>query len=175
VNSTDSRESAAYDSEDGIDEDVWSRLVGIVSAAFGSDAASYTASILRWADDFPVAGQRRMGAYLMYLLGYRVKELLRQNKPSDDDLRAVARAAHSDVLQILDKVTAEQLEATVLIAFDRPTLDAGISPAEFIVFAGATLGILLDDPSSDLPYMRPRLANWWKRHHENFRAQGLFD
>jgi hypothetical protein len=32
--------------------------------------------------------------------------------------------------------------------------------------------LLLDDPDQELAAIRPRLARWWNRHHDNFVRQG---
>jgi len=167
--------NASPQGHDGIDETVWSRLSAIAQAAKEADAVSYATMILHWADDFPIPGQHRMGVYLMYLLGFRIKEMLRENKPTDADLHNVALTTHPLVNEVLDKATVTQLEETARIAFDRPTLSSAIAPAEFVIFAGAMLGVLLDDSAADLARIRPRLASWWQRHYENFRAQGLTD
>lgn len=162
-------------SDDGIEPDVWARLVAIVSAAAGGDADAYAQEILTWRDEFPVAGQHRMGVYLMYAISYQVKLRLRNNKPSGEELRETTVTVLPRVLQILDRATASQLEETLRVAFDMPFDGTGVTPGEFLVFAGAILGVLMSDPDAELATIRPRLAIWWRRHQEKFRAQGLLD
>jgi len=94
--------------------------------------------------------------------------------PRDVRHRA-AIAVHPRVEKILDRVTAAQLEETLRVAFDLPSRHKGISPEEFLVFAAATLGVLMSDPDTELAVIRPRLASWWHRHRESLRAQGLVD
>jgi len=161
------------DAHDGIDPVAWARLTIIATAASRRDGRGYAEEIARWRDDFPLAGQHRMGVYLMYVLGYQVKLLLENNKPTDEELRQIAEAAQPLVLQVLDRASAAQLEETLRVAFDRPFQDAGVTPAEFLVFAGAILGVQMADPDAELAAIRPRLATWWHRHEDNFRAQGL--
>ena len=159
--------------EDGLDEEVWARLMHIVRAANRADALAYAGEVVAWRQNFALPGQHRMGLYLMYLLSYRVKEVLRQNKPTDNDLHEIAVATYPRVQHILDRTNITQLEETVRIAFDRPPLQTGVTPGEFMIFAGALLGVLMTNPDEDLKEIRPRLAAWWQRHYRNFRSQGL--
>jgi hypothetical protein len=159
--------------EDGIDPEVWTRLSIIARAAARADARGYAGEVLTWGHDFRLAGQHWMGVYLMYALGYQVKLLLERNKPTGEELRQTAVAVHPHVLRVLDRATATQLEETLRVAFDLPWEGIGVTPAEFLVFAGAILGVLMSDPDAELAAIRPRLAIWLHRHRESFREQGL--
>jgi hypothetical protein len=37
----------------------------------------------------------------------------------------------------------------------------------------AALGMLLDDPQTELTAMRPQLAEWWRRNADEFRDLGV--
>lgn len=121
----------------------------IVRAANGGDARSYVGEIKERGENLPVPGQHRMGVYLMYLLSYKVKELLRQNQPTDEELHDVAVRSHSAVLKALNRASVIQLEETLRIAFSQAFLQGGVTPGEFLLFAGALLGVLVHDPDSE--------------------------
>jgi hypothetical protein len=109
----------------------------------------------------------------MYALNYQVKLLLRSNKPTADDLRRTALAAHPRVLLVLTRAPATDLEETLRLAFELPPRGIGLTPGQFGALAGAILGALVSDPMSDLAALRPRLARWWHLNEESFRAQVL--
>jgi hypothetical protein len=158
---------------DGIDDVAWSRLLLPVSAARREDARAY-AELLTWEPpDFGLPGHHRTGAYLLYLLSYRVKEVLADNKPTAEQLHLLAQRTYPRFNEILGRAEQVQLEETLRTAFDMAPLAAGITPAEFTVFAAAALGLLWDDPDQQLTVIRPQLARWWNRHHDNFVRQGL--
>jgi hypothetical protein len=161
------------EADDGLDDGVWARLLVIVHAANRADAHAYVGEVMRWRHNFALPGQHRMGIYLKYILSYRVKEVLRQNQPTDKDLHDIAAGSYGRVHQVLDRATVIELEETVRTAFDRPSLGGGVTPGQFMVFAGAILGVLMNDPDREVEEIRPRLAAWWQRHYDTFRTQGL--
>ena len=75
---------------------------------------------------------------------------------------------------LLGRAEQVHLEETLRTAFEMAPLAAGITPAEFTVFAAAAVGLLLDDPDQELAVIEaaPR-ATWWNRNHDNFVRQGL--
>jgi hypothetical protein len=160
-------------SADGLDDDVWARLMLVVQAANRADAHSYTGEIMGWGKNFPVPCQHRMGVYLMYLLSYTVKELLRRNSPTDEELHDVAVRSHSAVQNLLNQASVIQLEKTLRVAFNRAFVQSGVTPGEFMVLAGALVGVMVDD--SELDEIRPRLAAWWQRNYADMRSQRLLD
>jgi hypothetical protein len=74
---------------------------------------------------------------------------------------------------ILHRTDEAHLEETLRKVFEMPPVAAGITPGEFTVFAAAALGLLLEDPDTQLARIRPRLADWWSRIHDSFVRQGL--
>jgi hypothetical protein len=161
--------------DDGIDPDVWDHLTTVVTAAARGDAGAYFSEIEGWPRTFPLPGQRRMGVYLMYALSFQVRVLLQRNQPTADDLRQTALGAHPRVLLVLERAPAADLEETLRLAFELPPRGTGVTPGQFGALAGAILGVLMSDAASDLAAIRPRLASWWRRNQESFRAQGLLD
>ena len=164
---------AAAGPNDGIDEVTWNRLRLLAKAASRQDANAY-AEIAIWAPPgFGLPGQHRTSAYLLYLLSFRVKEVLQTKQPTADQLHNLAEMTYPRLRAVLGRASETHLEETLRTAFEMPPLAAGISPGEFMVFAAAALGLLLDDPDEDLARIRPRLASWWNRNHESFVRQGL--
>lgn len=158
---------------DGIDEVAWSRLLLLASAAHREDAGAY-AELLTWEPpDFGLPGQHRTGVYLLYLLNHQAKEVLANNKPTAEQLHFLADTTYPRFRRILGRAEQVQLEETLRTAFEMPPLAAGITPAEFTVFAAAVVGLLLDNPGQELAFVRPRVAAWWKRNHDNFVREGL--
>jgi hypothetical protein len=158
--------------EDGIDEATWNRLRLLARAASREDAAAYAETMMWAPPDFGLSGQHRTGVYLLYLLGFRVKEVLQTNKPTADQLHDLAGLTYPRFRAVLDRADETHLEETLRTALEMPPLGKGISPGEFTVFAAAALGLLLDDPDIELAAIRHRLASWWERHRESFVRQG---
>jgi hypothetical protein len=165
--------NASTSTVDGIDDVAWSRLLLLMSAARRQDARAYAELLIWEPPDFGLPGHHRTGAYLLYLLNYRVKEVLATNKPTAEQLHLLAEMTYPRFHEILGRAEQVQLEETLRTAFEMTPLAAGISPAEFTVFAAATLGLLLDDPDQDLAVIRPRVATWWNRNRDSFVRQGL--
>jgi hypothetical protein len=164
---------AAAGPSDGIDEPTWNRLRLLAKAASREDADAYAETGMWAPPGFGLPGQHRTGVYLLYLLSFRVKEVLQTNQPTADQLHNLAVMTYPRFRAVLDRADEAHLEDTLRTAFEMPALGTGISPGEFMAFAAAAVGLLLDDPDDDLARIRPRLASWWDRHHESFVRQGL--
>jgi hypothetical protein len=158
---------------DGIDDVAWNRLGVLVTAASRRDAVGFAQTILWRPPGFGLAGHQRTGIYLLYLLSFRVRDVLQTGKPTTEQLRELAARTYPALRQILSQAPQEHLEEALRTAFQMPALGAGIKPGEFGVLAAATLGLLLDDPEQYLAAIRPQAASWWQRNHASFVRQGL--
>ncbi len=158
---------------DGIDDVTWNRLRLLVMTAHRRDAQAYADTVQWQPAGFGLPGQHRTGLYLKYLLNYRVREGLQTSKPSAQQLHDFAEISFPRVREILGRARQVHLEEALRTAFEMPPLATGITPGEFMVFAGAALGLLLGEPDRELAAMRPHLASWWGRHHDSFVRQGM--
>jgi hypothetical protein len=159
--------------QDGIDEAAWNRLRLLAKAASRMDAGGYGETMMWAPPGFGLPGQHRTGVYLLYLLSFRVKEVLQTNHPTPEQLHNLAETTYPRFRAVLDRAQEMHLEETLRSAFEMPPVATGVTPGEFTVFAAAALGLLLDDPDRELALIRPRLASWWNRHHDSFVRQGL--
>jgi hypothetical protein len=164
---------AATGQQDGIDEAAWNRLRLLAAAASRLDADGYAETMMWAPQGFGLPGQHRTGVYLLYLLSYRVKEVLQTNHPTTEQLHNLAETTYPRFRTVVVRAEERHLEETLRTAFEMPAVTTGITPGEFTVFAAAALGLLLDDPDRELALIRPRLASWWNRNHDSFVRQGL--
>jgi len=110
------------------------------------------------------------GAYVWYLLRYRVAEILGR-KPTAEDLHELAVSAYPQ-FSVIIKGDVTLLEGTLRSVFELESAQQKLTGGKLVVLGFAALGALLDDPKTELDRMRPHLADWWRRHSAEFRAGG---
>lgn len=156
---------------DGLDEDVWARLVEIVTAANRGDADAHAVAVLAFAKRVPLPGHRQAGAYLLYLLYHQVKAVFGR-VPREEGLHDLAVSTYPRVREVV--VTNETLlEETFRRALQLPASRVPLTIGEFMLFGSAALGVLLRDPLGELEKMRPGLAVWMWRIREAFPGVGV--
>jgi hypothetical protein len=69
-----------------------------------------------------------------------------------------------------DQPIPEDLFRTV---FERAPLKKEIGPGDLLVLAPAALGVLYDDPDTELCRVKPHLNSRWQKHAEKYHTQGL--
>ena len=158
-------------SADGLDEGVWKMMCAILVAANQGDSAAFIDASERLTQSLALEGQRLAGTYLLYLLQYRVIEIL-GHRPTREDLQRLADRATPKYARLL-KVEASQLEDTLRTTFKFASPETELKGGRFAVSSSAALGVLLDNPLADLQGMRPHLAEWWRRNAEKFRDIGV--
>ena len=158
-------------SGDGLDEGVWQMICDILVAAYHGDASAFIHATERLTQVLPLEGQRLAGAYLIYLLQYRVIDILGRS-PTREDLQELAGRVSSKYARLL-QVEASLLEDTLRTTFKLASPETEVKGGRFAVSSSATLGVLLDDPQADLEVMRPHLAEWWRRNAEKFQNRGV--
>lgn len=158
-------------SADGLDEGVWKMMCAILVAANQGDSAAFIDASERLTQSLALEGQRLAGAYLLYLLQYRVIEIL-GHRPTREDLHRLADRATPKYARLL-QVEASLLEDTLRTTFKFASPETELKGGRFAVSSSAALGVLLDNPLADLQGMRPHLAEWWRRNAEKFRDIGV--
>ena len=153
---------------DGLDARAWAVVCESATAAHHGNAGAHVASLLRYEQEAPQ--DIVLGAYLWYLLRYRVVELVRV-RPSAQDLRALANRYHPAFSKLI-RGDQRQLADTLLTVFDLAAEDRKVSGGNAVVLGSAALGVLLEHPEAQLTAMRPHLAAWWERNAASFRANG---
>jgi hypothetical protein len=154
--------SHAAPSADGLDEDAWQCLTAAILAANREDGNGMAMHIRKFealpdADDKADAASR----YLWYLLRYRVVELLRR-RPTAEDLHELASRTYPRYRQVV-RESVITLEDTLRAYFRLPPIGSQLPAGRWFVSATATVGVLLDDPATDLEVIRPSLAEWRSR------------
>jgi hypothetical protein len=104
----------------------------------------------------PLTQQRLAGAYIHYLLEYRVIELLKR-RPSPEDLQSLA-AQKAEMYSQLLPANPVPLVDTMLTTFKLATPDREVKGGRFAVTSTAALGILLDRPLEQLATRKRGLA-----------------
>ncbi len=150
--------------DDGLDVANWNLLRESIAAAYRGDAGAHVAALRRLERDVPVDAQA--GAYLWYLLRYRLAVLLGR-RPSPEDLHELAERFYPQFAKLIRGGQA-QLENTLLTVFDLAAADKRVKGGMAIVLGTAALGVISDDPETDLATMRPHLADWWRRNANEF-------
>jgi hypothetical protein len=151
--------------DDGLDSATWELLRESVIAAHQGDAEGHAAALLRLERDLPV--DIKAGAYLWYLLRYRVAALLGR-RPRPDDLHELAQRFSPKFAKLVRSGQGE-LEDMLLTVFNFAAREMQIKGGRAIVVGSAALGVLLDDAETELTEMRPHLAAWWRRNANEFR------
>jgi hypothetical protein len=151
--------------DDGVDTANWELLREIITAAHEGDAAAHVAALLRLERDVPV--DAKAGAYLWYLLRYRVAALLGR-RPLPEDLHEIAQR-HAPKFAKLIRGGQTELEDTLLSVFGFATRGGKVRGGKAIIVGSAALGVLLNDVEVELAEIRPHLADWWKRNSNKFR------
>jgi hypothetical protein len=159
---------------DGLNEDVWSRLVEIVSAANRGDADAHFLAISKWPEELPLVGHQRAAVYLLYLLYRQVRINLGGRRPTPEDLHDLTGTVYPRFREILT-ADALLLEEAFRAVFELPPLRVTLKPGERVALSSAALGVLMVDPAREMGEMRPGLASWLRRNQEKFRAEGLLD
>lgn len=155
----------ADQASDGLDTANWELLREVVTAAHQGDAEGHVAALLRLERDVPA--DAKAGAYLWYLLRYRVAAQLGR-RPRPEDLHELAQR-YAPKLAKLIRGGQDELEDTLLTVFHFPTYGRKVKGGKAIIVGSAALGVLLDDVEAELAEMRPHLADWWDRNASEFR------
>lgn len=154
---------------DGLDPVSWAAVCESTAAAHRGDAHAHVTPLLRLEREMP--NDPRAGLYLWYLLRYRVAELLGR-KPNAEDLHALAERFYPAFAKLIHG-DRDQLENTVLTVFALVNAERKVSGGDAVVMGSAALGVLLDDPESELTAMRPHLAAWWQRNAAKFGVDAV--
>ena len=162
--------SADDDGWDEFDNAVWQIVRDAVIAAHEGDVRAAHLATRRLDTDVPVDG--RPGTYLWWLLRHRVAQLL-SRRPSPDDLHEIA-TRHMDAFGVVVRDTSV-FEDVLLTVWKLAPPEREVTAGRFIVAAVTALGILRDEPASDLDAVRPDLIAWWEKNLANFRRQGILE
>jgi hypothetical protein len=156
---------------DGLDEAQWEILLDGVIASHDGDAVAAHAATRRYAARVPFDNQ--LGAYLWYLLRYRVAVMV-DGRPTAKELREISGRAR---LKFAAVIRGDQnlLENVLRTVFRMASPQEKVVEGQFVVLGLAALGVLLDDPAADMQSMRPQLADYWRRNVEKFRAEGILE
>ena len=157
--------------DDGLDEARLQILYEAMAAAHRGDADAAAAAGLRIGTDISVDGQA--GMYVWYLLRYQVAEML-GHTPSADDLHQIAGRCYP-AFSIVVRGDSRLLENTLRTAFALATAQEHVTGGKLVLFGALAVGVLMDNPETELAAIRPHLAAWWQRNIEHFRAQGAFE
>jgi hypothetical protein len=157
--------------EDELDATKWEILCEGVVASHDGDAAAAHAATRRLSAHVPFDSQISM--YLWYLLRYRVAEMV-GGRPSAEDLKDISAQAYPR-FSVIIRGDDSVLEKVLRTVFKLASKDEELASGLFFVTGMAALGVLLNDPATEMEAMRPHLADWWRRNLEKFRAQGILD
>jgi hypothetical protein len=158
-------------SGDELDEDIWHRLSVIFAAAHRGDPDQLADLWLKLEREVSEKGRDQAAVYLRFLLEYRVIEILGR-RPTVEDLHELSISTYTRYRQVIreDEEVLEDLLGTVF-KFLPP--ERYVKGARFMVLASAAVGVLLDDPASQLDAIRPPLARWYRRHENKLRELGM--
>lgn len=165
-------EGRAVDERVGaLDDEVWARLVEMVTAASRGDARAHAVAVVAFSRQASLPGRMHADACLLYLLYHQLKTVLAR-VPTDDDLRHLARRTYPRFREVV-VVDDIHLEDTFRRVLQFPPLGAALTQGEFLLCGSAALGVLLADPLGELEAMRPSLALWITRLLQAFPALAI--
>lgn len=161
--------SSSSEGADGLDEPIWQVLCESVLAAHDGDAKAHASALMRFGEDVPVPSMDiRAGAYLWYLLRYRIGTIL-GHRPSREELAQLAGEFYPDFSRIV-RVDQSRLEDVLLTVSEMASKEREVKGGMAITLQTAALGVMLDDAENQLSVMRPKLASWWRRNSDKFNA-----
>lgn len=149
----------AEDNGHQLDEVRWRILCEAVAAAHEGNPRAAQAAWNRLETEVQANGQA--AAYLWYLLRYRIHNYFGR-RPTEQDLARLAQQRHPLYARVLRGDIGE-LENLLRSVTNMISEDRRITGGRFVVLSIVTLGILLDDPQSQLDQMKPDLVDWWQR------------
>ncbi len=162
---------SAVTSDDGLSDDVWDILRAGLTAAHEGRRTDFRDAGVALANRVPFDAQA--GVYLWFMLRARVARIV-GHRPAAEELREIAERAYPkySLISVYDVNFFEDILTSV---FDLAPEGRPVSDAELTIGSMLALGILMDDPVSDMEVMRPHLAAWWQRNLEGFRARGMLE
>jgi hypothetical protein len=142
-----------------IDEDVWLVVVAMTDAASRGDRESFLRINQQFLDALGVKGGRTAGLYLVFMLRYRMIELL-GHRPSADELHVLTVRFYPSYAVLIRRGGSRGLERVFLTVFAMLGADDQIDRHDFWSMSVVALGVLLRDPAADLEPMRAGLLRW---------------
>jgi hypothetical protein len=152
-----------------LDEQAWTLVTAVVSAAHRSDANAFASTTTELTRVLDLERQRVVGLYVVYLLRYTLADIVGGRAPSADELTRLAREHGQAFDALLPRAEPRLLERTLLTAYKLIPARDEIDGALFSVSAAAATGILVKDPADDLNAIRPHLIEWCERHRGDFQ------
>lgn len=98
--------------------------------------------------------------------------MLLRRRPSAEDLHELAVRFYPEFTRLI-RGDESRLENTLLTVFGLAPEDRQIRGGMGVVMGSAALGVLLDDPETELAEMRPHLAKWWRANADEFHDLGV--
>jgi hypothetical protein len=146
---------------DGLDQDVWQRLTGVLTAAHRGDGNTFLKLLKNFDKGLSTQQRDESSIYLAYFLRHRLAEILAR-RPTSDDLHDVAVRTYPVYAKVVN-APAGTLEDTLRAVFKMPPTGPQQSGARLFVSGCAAAGVLFSDPRADLAVIRPQLAAWRSR------------
>lgn len=142
-----------------MNDSVWNLLVELVSAAHSADHKRFIAALQPYGYSTTLEDQQLTALYAHVLLTTHISGTLRR-VPTVEDLNQLARAHSRDFDILLPTGPKLTLEETLRKAFKIGQQPEPIKRGIYDISLIAALGLLLEDPQTDLDELRPRLATW---------------
>jgi hypothetical protein len=121
---------------DGLDDVNWDLLRQSVIAANSGDAEAHVAALQRLEHEAPV--DAKAGAYLWYLLRYRIAVLLGR-RPHPQDLHDLAGRYYPEFSKLI-RGDRSRFEDTLLTVFEFAPVDRKVRGGMAVVMGSAALG-----------------------------------
>jgi hypothetical protein len=135
------KQPEGWSSADGLDETVWEKMSRILAAAHKGDRTAFVSASEQLTQSMPLEKHRLAGAYVLYLLQYRVIDMLGR-KPTQMDLHDVA-VRHSvkfsaPLTAVPDGVLEDTLRTTFKLASPDREVKGGAVCCQFLRCIGHT-------------------------------------
>jgi hypothetical protein len=146
--------------DDGLDERIWQWVCDLVAAAYHSDTVAFRLVGRSITKGLAHETTGAPGVYLLYLIQYRMAEIL-GHRPSEADIRELAERGQDRYLVLIkQKIRMADVLST---AWEMAPPDRTVAGVYFWIGGAVALAALLDDPPRpELAKMRPYLAEWYK-------------
>jgi hypothetical protein len=157
--------------DDGIDDQVWRRLVSAIAAGSRGDADEM---VRYWSEhERQISNDQRglAGVYVWYILQYRVIEIV-DRVPTVGDLSGLVNNIYPKFARLILR-DEDYLLRVLMSIFNLISPEQQVRGGEIVVSGSAAISALLENPAGELILIRPHLSQWLMRNRSRLDELGI--
>jgi hypothetical protein len=143
--------------DDGLGQRAWDLTYHLVLAADSLDSFAHVDAYMRLMGE-----EKKRGALFVYYLTMHRLTNGFSKKLSAGEIHDVASSLFPEISALI-KVGVSKVEDLLLTYCDLATPKQEVGGSDAVLIGSAVLGVILENPTSDLETMRPDLAEWFAK------------